>query len=107
MAFSNLKSVNMGATAVGTGINTDERYKRICVKHLCDITQIELTSARDLIDGTRNVDPFVFAHASLKTLCVSCGNRSAGKAAGKQHYAGKGKSRHSRGMQSGLLSGIR
>lgn len=71
VAFSNLKSVNMGATAVGTGINTDERYKRICVKHLCDITQIELTSARDLIDGTRNVDPFVFAHASLKTLCVS------------------------------------
>lgn len=64
VAFSNLKSVNMGATAVGTGINTDERYKRICVKHLCDITQIELTSARDLIDGTRNVDPFVFAHAS-------------------------------------------
>lgn len=30
--LSNLKSVNMGATAVGTGINTDERYKRICVK---------------------------------------------------------------------------
>ncbi len=71
VAFSTLKSVNMGATAVGTGINTDERYKRICVKNLCDITQIELTSARDLIDGTRNVDPFVFAHASLKTLCVS------------------------------------
>ena len=47
VAFSTLKSVNMGATAVGTGINTD------------------------LIDGTRNVDPFVFAHASLKTLCVS------------------------------------
>lgn len=71
MSFSNLKSINMGATAVGTGINTDERYKKICVRILGDITQIDLTSARDLIDGTRNVDPFVFAHGSLKTMSVN------------------------------------
>lgn len=71
LSFANLKSINIGATAVGTGINTDERYKRICVRHLCDISCIDLTSARDLIDGTRNVDPFVFAHGALKTLCVS------------------------------------
>lgn len=71
LAFSDLKSVNMGATAVGTGINTDERYKKICVRYLRDISQIDITSARDLIDGTRNVDPFVFAHSSLKTLCVN------------------------------------
>lgn len=61
----------MGATAVGTGINTDERYKKICVRILGEISQIEVTSARDLIDGTRNVDPFVFAHSALKTLCVN------------------------------------
>lgn len=71
VSFANLKSINMGATAVGTGINTDERYKHICVRALGEIAQIELTSARDLIDGTRNVDPFVFAHSSLKTLCVN------------------------------------
>lgn len=71
ISFSTLKSINMGATAVGTGINTDERYKKICVRFLSDISQIDLTSSRDLIDGTRNVDPFVFAHASLKTLCVN------------------------------------
>lgn len=71
VSFSNLKSINMGATAVGTGINTDERYKKICVRILCEISQIDLKSAKDLIDGTRNVDPFVFAHSSLKTLCVN------------------------------------
>lgn len=71
VAFSNLKSINMGATAIGTGINTDERYKKICVRFLCEISQIDLKSAKDLIDGTRNVDPFVFAHSSLKTLCVN------------------------------------
>lgn len=71
VAFHSLKSVNMGATAIGTGINTDERYRRICMRYLCDISQIDLTSSRDLIDGTRNADPFVFAHSSLKTLCVN------------------------------------
>lgn len=71
ISFSDLKSVNMGATAVGTGINTDERYKKICVRYLRDIAQIDITSARDLIDGTRNVDPFVFAHGALKTLSVN------------------------------------
>lgn len=71
ISFNDLKSINMGATAVGTGINTDERYKKICVRFLSDIAQIDLTSSRDLVDGTRNVDPFVFAHGSLKTLCVS------------------------------------
>ena len=71
LSFNDLKSVNMGATAVGTGINTDERYKKICVRFLRDISQIDITSARDLVDGTRNVDPFVFAHGSLKTLSVN------------------------------------
>ena len=70
-AFMNLKSINIGATAVGTGINTDERYKKIAVRYLSEISQIELTSAKDLIDGTRNVDPFVFAHGALKTFCVN------------------------------------
>lgn len=71
ISFSSLKSINMGATAVGTGINTDERYKKIVVRILGEISQIDVTSARDLVDGTRNVDPFVFAHSSLKTLCVN------------------------------------
>ncbi len=70
-AFATLKSVNMGATAVGTGINADERYRRILIPILCEITGIDLTSTRDLIDGTRNVDPFVWASSSLKTLCVN------------------------------------
>lgn len=71
VAFNDLKSVNMGATAVGTGINTDERYKRMIVPILSDICRIQLSSARDLVDGTRNCDTFVFASASLKTFSVN------------------------------------
>lgn len=71
IAFNDLKSVNMGATAVGTGLNTDERYKKIIVKELSQICGINLTSAKDLVDSTRNVDTFVWASSSLKTLAVN------------------------------------
>lgn len=70
-AFQALKSVNMGATAIGTGLNADERYRKILLPILSEITEIDLTSTKDLIDGTRNVDPFVWASSSLKTLAVN------------------------------------
>lgn len=70
-AFTSLKSINMGATAVGTGLNADERYRKILLPILCEITEMDLTSARDLIDGTRNVDPLVWASSSLKTMAVN------------------------------------
>lgn len=75
-AFESLQSVNMGATAVGTGINADERYRKICVHYLSEITGFELVSSRDLIDGTRNVDPFVWASSSLKTMAVNLSKMS-------------------------------
>lgn len=70
-SFTTLKSVNMGATAVGTGINADERYRKILIPLLGDIADIDLVSSKDLIDGTRNVDPFVWASSALKTLAVN------------------------------------
>ena len=71
LAFNDLKSVNMGATAVGTGINTDEKYKAIIVPQLSKICNIKLSSAKDLVDGTRNVDTLVWASSSLKILGVN------------------------------------
>ena len=71
VAFNDLKAVNMGATAVGTGLNADEGYKKIIVKELSHICGITLTSAKDLVDSTRNVDTFVWASSSLKTLAVN------------------------------------
>ena len=61
----------MGATAVGTGINTDEKYKAIIVPQLSKICNIKLSSAKDLVDGTRNVDTLVWASSSLKILGVN------------------------------------
>lgn len=76
LAFNDLKSVNMGATAIGTGLNADENYKRIIVKELSKVCSIQLTSAKDLVDSTRNVDVFVWASSSLKTCAVNLSKMS-------------------------------
>ncbi|HZK01392.1 MAG TPA: aspartate ammonia-lyase [Anaerovoracaceae bacterium] len=70
-AFEALKTVNMGASAIGTGINVDTTYFENIVPILSDVTGINLTQAEDLVDATQNLDVFVNASASLKTLAVS------------------------------------
>lgn len=71
MAFNDLKAVNMGATAVGTGMNADEQYKKIITPILSDLCDMKLTSAKDLVDGTRNCDTLVWASGSLKAFAVN------------------------------------
>lgn len=71
IAFDSLLQVNIGATAIGTGINADAKFKSICIAHLRKISGMHLVSNKDLIDGTRNVDCFVYAHNALKTFAVN------------------------------------
>ena len=71
IAFNDLKAINMGATAVGTGLNADEQYKKIITPILSDLSCIDLTSAKDLVDGTRNCDTLVWASSSLKVFAVN------------------------------------
>ena len=70
-AFEALHIINMGASAIGTGINVDTTYFKEVVPTLSKVTGVELTQAEDLVDGTQNLDGFVNASASLKTLAVS------------------------------------
>lgn len=71
LAFNDLKAINMGATAVGTGMNADEKYKKVIVPELSKISGYKLTSAKDLIDGTRNCDTLVWASGALKAFAVN------------------------------------
>ncbi len=71
LAFHDLQAVNMGATAVGTGMNADEQYKKIIVPTLSELSGYKLTSAKDLVDGTRNCDTLVWASGALKTFAVN------------------------------------
>lgn len=65
-----LKTVNMGATAIGTAINANEIYFNNIVPNLCKVTDLELTQADDLIDATQNTDAFVMVSSAIKTCAV-------------------------------------
>lgn len=71
IALEELKAINMGATAVGTGINADVDYVHDVVKVLAKITEIDFTQAKNLVDGTRNLDSFVWLSSSLKVCAVN------------------------------------
>ncbi|OLS02926.1 aspartate ammonia-lyase [Tissierella creatinophila] len=71
VAFEALRIVNMGASAIGTGINVDTTYFKDIVPMISKVSGIELKQAEDLIDATQNLDGFVHASSSLKTLSVN------------------------------------
>lgn len=60
--------INLGATAVGTEINTQPGYKEKARQHLSDMTEIEFETADDLVDGTKHIDSFAYVHSSLKLI---------------------------------------
>ncbi|MBI6872147.1 aspartate ammonia-lyase [Clostridium aciditolerans] len=66
-----VRVVNMGGTAVGTGINADEQYLNKIVCNLSNVAEIELRQAEDLIDSTQNLDGFVAVSAAVKTCAVN------------------------------------
>ncbi|QIK56488.1 aspartate ammonia-lyase [Erysipelothrix sp. HDW6A] len=70
-ALEEMLIINLGATAVGTGINSLTGYREAAVKNLCDITGLKFESAEDLIDGTKHIDGFAYVHSSLKSLASS------------------------------------
>lgn len=61
-----LREVNMGATAIGTGINAPQGYREAVIRHLRDITGLELESARDLIESTSDTGVFLTFSGALK-----------------------------------------
>jgi aspartate ammonia-lyase len=70
-AMEDLKSVNLGATAIGTGINADEVYVNKIVQTLSMVTGKEIMQSEDLIDGTQNTDGFVAVSSALKTCAIN------------------------------------
>lgn len=66
-----MRTVNMGGTAVGTGINADEAYVSRIVPNLSKISDIQFVQAFDLIDATQNLDPFVAVSGAVKACAVT------------------------------------
>ena len=70
-AMEEMSTVNMGGTAIGTGINADEEYIANIVPTLNKVSKMELRHADDLIDSTQNLDPFVAVSGIVKACAVS------------------------------------
>ncbi len=69
--FANLlREVNLGGTAIGTGINTPENYPATVIKHLSEISGTPLVTAGDLIEATSDMGAFVTFSGVLKRIAV-------------------------------------
>lgn len=65
-----LTEVNLGGTAIGTGINADPRYQQMAVARLAQISGQPLTPAADLIEATSDMGAFVLFSGMLKRTAV-------------------------------------
>ena len=62
--------INMGATAIGTGINSEPGYVEKVTARLKEITGMPLVSAPNLIEATQDTGSFVMYSSSVKRLAV-------------------------------------
>ncbi len=62
--------INMGATAIGTGINAPKGYAALVCQHLREITGIDLVTAHNLIEATQDTGVFVQLSGVLKRIAV-------------------------------------
>lgn len=70
MARRPLSQLNMGGTAIGTGINTHPEFAKMVIDELSQRTGLELSSSIDLVQGTQDTSGFVELAGVLKMLAV-------------------------------------
>ena len=70
-ATDEMRPLNMGGTAIGTGINADKAYLEKIVPVLNKVSGMDFIQAADLIDATQNLDPFVAVSGAVKTCAVA------------------------------------
>ena len=70
-ANKGLMTLNMGGTAIGTGLNAPEGYDTYIIKHLVEITGYDFVNADDMIAATSSLHSFVVYSSALKTLATT------------------------------------
>ncbi|MEV7631122.1 aspartate ammonia-lyase [Microbacterium sp. NPDC089318] len=65
-----LTEINMGATAIGTGITTHPDYAPTVLKHLREISGLDLSTATDLVEATSDTGAFMSFSSSLKRNAI-------------------------------------
>jgi aspartate ammonia-lyase len=65
-----LREVNLGGTAIGTGINAPEGYSERVIHNLAEVSGVPLVAAADLIEATSDLGAFVTFSSVLKRIAV-------------------------------------
>lgn len=62
--------VNMGATAIGTGINSEPEYSEKVINHLKRVTKLDIVLASNLVEATQDTGSFIMYSSAVKRLAV-------------------------------------
>ena len=123
-AEKHLYAVNMGATAIGSGINVPKGYQAKVAQHLAKITGKPIVEATDMFAATWDQQGFVAYSSALKSIAIKLSkiagdlillaagpargtrrDQPAGAAARLVDHAGQGESRDSRAGEPGRVPG--
>lgn len=69
-AAESISEINLGGTAIGTGINTNPRYSELACMHLREISGAAILPAEDLVEATQDVGSFVQLSGVLKRFAA-------------------------------------
>lgn len=69
-AASDLLEINLGATAIGTGVNTPSGYRDQVVAALREVTGLPISTSPDLIEATSDTGGYVMAHSAVKRAAM-------------------------------------
>ncbi len=72
-----LRQVNLGGTAVGTGLNAERKYIYTVIERLRSMTGLGLARNENMVDGTQNADVFVEVSGLVKACAASLAKISA------------------------------
>lgn len=75
-ALTQMYTVNLGGTAIGTALNADKYYLNNITDELSRTVGYDLVQAENLIDSTQNIDSFVYVSGALKTLAITLSKMS-------------------------------
>lgn len=69
-AAEDLLTVNMGSTAIGTGICSEPEYSKLCVEALSELTGLNIRLTKDLVGATSDTSCMVGYSAAMKRIAV-------------------------------------
>ena len=65
-----LREINMGGTAIGTGLNAVPGFAELCTRRMSELCGDTLTKAEDLVEATPDTGAYVSYSAALKRLAI-------------------------------------